>query len=270
MNIEAIITYAKDWVMAYAPSILLALLTLVIGLWIIKGIQKVLQKSMTSKNVDETLRGFLSSIISMALKAVLLISVISMVGVKMTSFVALLGAAGLAVGLALQGSLANFAGGALLMFFRPIKVGDIIEANGFTGKVKEIQIFNTILNTPDNKTIIVPNGDLSNGNIVNYSTEPTRRIDFTFGIGYGDDIKKAREIMKGLIEKDSRILKDPEPQILLAELADSSVNFAVRVLGSGDDYWGVFFDLNEAVKLAFDANDISIPFPQTDVHVYKH
>ncbi len=225
---------------------------------------------MTSKNVEDTLQAFLSSLVSMALKAVLLISVISMIGVKMTSFVALLGAAGLAVGLALQGSLSNFAGGSLLMLFKPIKVGDYIEANGYAGVVKEIQIFNTILNTPDNKTIIIPNGDLSNGNIVNYSTEPNRRVDFTFGIGYNDDIKKAREIIKGLIEKDDRIQKDPEPQILLAELADSSVNFAVRVWGTGTDYWGIYFDMMENVKLAFDDNGISIPFPQTDVHVYNH
>lgn len=260
MNLDSILSFVMSWVLTYSPKILFALLTLFVGLFVIKGIQKVLQKSMKLKNVDITLSSFLASIISMGLKIVLLISVISMVGVQMTSFVALLGAAGLAVGLSLQGSLSNFAGGALLMFFRPFKVGDYVEANGFSGTVKEIQIFNTILNTPDNKTIIIPNGSLSNGNIVNYSTEATRRVDFKFGIGYSDDLEKAKKLIKDITDKDTRIFIDPPPKIRLIELGDSSVNIVVRVWAATKDYWDIYFDMMENVKLAFDENNMhSVP-----------
>ncbi|MDP8240563.1 MAG: mechanosensitive ion channel [Candidatus Hatepunaea meridiana] len=254
----------------YAPKLLLAILTLIIGSWAIKILVKVLRKSMRSMDVDVSMRRFLLSIVSILLKVVLLISVMSMIGVQMTSFIAILGAAGLAVGLALQGSMSNFAGGVLITLFKPFKVGDVIEAQGYIGSVHEIQIFNTILKTPDNKTIVIPNGGLSNGSLTNYSSEPTRRVDLTIGIGYDDDIKKAKEVIDGLIEKDTRILKEPAPFIRVAELGDSSVNFAVRVWCNSADYWNIFFDLTEQIKLAFDTNGISIPFPQSDVHVYKH
>ena len=192
-----------------------------------------------------------------------------MLGVEMTSFIAILGAAGLAVGMALSGTLQNFAGGVMLLIFKPFKVGDFIEAQGYAGVVKEIQIFNTIITTGDNKTIIIPNGGLSTSSMVNYSTMPTRRVDWTFGIGYGDDVDKAKEVLKKLLSEDARILKDPEPFIAVSELADSSVNFVVRAWVNGADYWGVFFDMNEKVYKTFDKEGLNIPYPQMDVHIHN-
>jgi small conductance mechanosensitive channel len=207
---------------------------------------------------------------NVGLKAMLLISVASMVGIQTTSFVAVLGAAGLAVGLALQGSLSNFAGGVLILLFRPFKVGDVIEAQGVTAAVHSIQIFNTILKTYDNKTIIIPNGALSNDKIINYTTEDTRLVEWIFGIGYSDDIDKARTVIKDTVFNDDRILDRNEPFINLSELADSSVNFKVRARVRTDDYWSVYFDKTEAVKKAFDQKGISIPFPQRDVHLHQN
>ncbi len=263
--LESYYPIATQW----GLNLLLALVTLVIGLWIIKMIMSGIKKAMEKRDVDATLRPFLISILGIVLKIMLLISVISMVGIEMTSFVAILAAAGLAVGMALSGTLQNFAGGVMIMIFKPFKVGDFISAQGFTGGVKEIQIFNTILKTPDNKTIIIPNGGLSTGAMTNFSTEPQRRVDFTFGIGYSDDIDKAKSVINGLIAADERILKDPAPFIAVSELADSSVNFAVRVWAEATNYWGIFFDMTESVKKAFDKEGISIPFPQTDVHVHQ-
>jgi small conductance mechanosensitive channel len=264
VNMEAIMALVTDW----GLKILLALVVLIIGLWIIKMIMNAIVKTMAKKDVDPSLRVFLKSLLGMLLKIMLIISVISMLGVEMTSFVAILAAAGLAVGMALSGTLQNFAGGVMIILFKPFKVGDFIDAQGYTGSVKEIQIFNTILKTPDNKTVIIPNGGLSTGAMTNYSTEPQRRVDFTFGIGYGDDIDKARGVIDGLIAKDDRILKDPAPFVAVSELADSSVNFVVRVWADAGNYWGIFFDMTEAVKKSFDKAGISIPFPQTDVHVH--
>jgi len=261
---------AIELAMLYLPKALLAILTLIVGLWVIKIIVKLIDKGMSKSLMDVSLQRFLGSMISVVLKILLVITVVSMLGVQVTSFIAILGAAGLAVGFALQGSLANFAGGVLVLLFRPFKVGDVIEAQGFLGTVREIQIFNTILKTFDNKTIIIPNGGLSNGNIMNFSTEPTRRVDMVFGIGYGDDFNKAKEIINGLIAKDDRILKDPEPFVRVSELGDSSVNITVRVWCNSADYWNIYFDMHENVKQAFDANGISIPFPQRDVHIYQH
>lgn len=258
-----------DLAITYGLKILLAVVVLIIGLWIIKAILNALGKNMEKRNVDATLRQFLRSLLSMLLKIMLIISVISMLGVEMTSFVAILAAAGLAVGMALSGTLQNFAGGAMLVIFKPFKAGDFIDAQGYMGTVKEIQIFNTILKTPDNKTIIIPNGGLSTSAMTNFSTEPQRRVDFTFGIGYGDDIDKAKKVIEGLIAADDRILKDPAPFIAVSELADSSVNFAVRVWADAGNYWGIFFDMTEKVKKSFDKEGISIPFPQTDVHVHN-
>lgn len=219
--------------------------------------------------MEPSLSGFLRSLVGIVFKAILIISVAEMVGVETTSFVAILAAGGLAIGLALQGSLANFAGGVLILLFKPYRVGDFIDAQGIAGVVREIQIFNTVITTGDNKRIIVPNGAISNGIITNVSAEATRRVDFVFGIGYGDDIANARSVIQRLIAADSRIFDDPEPMIVVSELADSSVNFTVRTWVNAADYWGVFFDLTEAVKVNFDAEGISIPFPQRDVHVYS-
>ncbi len=253
----------------YLPQLLLALVTLYVGWKLIGLALNLLGKAMERSEVEHTLQRFLMSLCNALLKALLLISVASMVGIETTSFIAILGAAGLAVGLALQGSLSNFAGGVLILLFKPFKAGDFIAAQGEAGIVEEIQIFTTMLRTGDNKTVFIPNGPLANGNITNYSAKSTRRVDFVFGIGYSDDIDKARDVLKGLLEKDSRVLKDPEPLIVVSELADSSVNFTVRAWANSADYWGVYFDLTEAVKKAFDENGISIPFPQRDVHMQQ-
>ncbi len=256
-------------ILLFAPRVVTAILTLVIGLWLIRILGRYVEKVLEKGKVDISLQRFLISLVSIGLKLLLLISVASMVGIATTSFVAILGAAGLAVGLALQGSLANFAGGVLILLLKPFKVGDVIQAQGFTGRVEAIQIFNTVLKTADNKTIIIPNGALSNGNIMNFSMEKKRRVDFTFGIGYEDDLRKAKAILQQIVAADERILKDPPPQIVVAELADSSVNIAVRVWCQAEDYWAIYFDTIEKVKLTFDQEGISIPYPQRDVHLYQ-
>jgi small conductance mechanosensitive channel len=255
--------------MQYGPRLVLAIVVLIVGIWIINRFVSVMSKSMETRSFDPTLGRFLTSLMSIMFKALLLISVASMVGIETTSFIAVLGAAGLAIGLALQGSLANFAGGVLVLIFKPYKVGDFLDAAGVTGVVSEIQIFNTVLKTPDNKVVIVPNGAISNGIITNFSKEATRRVDLGFGIGYGDDIAKARSVIEALIAADERILSDPPSLVVVSELADSSVNFTVRVWVNAPDYWGVFFAMTENVKLAFDREGISIPFPQQDVHVHQ-
>ena len=260
---------APDLLIKYGGQLVLAIVVLIIGLWIVKIIVNSVGRLMEKKNTDPSLRPFLKSLLSSLLKVMVVISVMTIVGIPMTSFIAILAAAGLAIGMALSGTLQNFAGGVMLLMFKPFKVGDFIEAQGFMGTVKEIQIFNTILKTPDNKTIIIPNGGLSTSPMTNFSTEATRRVDFSFGIGYSDDIDKARSVIDGLIKADSRIHKDPEPFIAVGELADSSVNFTVRVWADAGDYWGIHFDLIEKVKKAFDKEGVSIPFPQTDVHLYN-
>ena len=260
---------AVGMAMTYGPQLILAIVVLIVGLWIIKRVIRLMAAGMERSNTEPTLAKFLCNLSSVGLKALLLISVASMIGIETTSFIAVLGAAGLAVGLALQGSLSNFAGGVLVLMFRPYKVGDFIDAQGVMGTVHEIQIFNTILKTPDNKVIIVPNGAISNGIITNFSMESTRRVDFVFGIGYSDDIGKAKATIERLIKEDSRAMSDPAPQIVVSELADSSVNITTRVWVNAADYWGLFFDLTEKVKLTFDQEGISIPFPQRDVHVIQ-
>lgn len=253
--------------MTYGPKIVYAVLTLIIGLWIVKAIANGFVKVMEKRDVDASLRPFLKSLISTLLKIMLIITVMTMLGIEMTSFIAILGAAGLAVGMALSGTLQNFAGGVMILIFKPFRVGNFVEAQGYAGVIKEIQIFNTIMTTGDNKTVIIPNGGLSNSAMTNYSTQPTRRVDMTFGIGYGDDIKKAKEILANITAADERILKDPATFIAVSELADSSVNFVVRAWVNSADYWGVFFDMQETVKITFDKEGISIPFPQRDVHM---
>ncbi|MBB3166901.1 mechanosensitive ion channel family protein [Simiduia aestuariiviva] len=256
----------------YGPKALLALLVLWIGWKLIGVLVSVLDKGLEKSNTEVTLRKFLGSLIGSILKVMLIISVASMIGVQTTSFVAVLGAAGLAVGLALQGSLSNFAGGVLILLFKPFKAGDVIEAQGILGKVKDIQIFTTRIVTGDNKLIFVPNGPLANGNIINYSAQSHRRVDMVFGIGYGDSIDKARDAIHQVIAGNDMIIKDEEgrePLIAISALADSSVNFNVRVWTSTDNYWPVFYYMHEHIKKSFDANGISIPFPQRDVHLHQ-
>lgn len=258
-----------EMAMSYGPQLILAIVVLIVGLWIVNRVVRLMGAGMERSNTEPTLAKFLCNLTSFGLKALLLISVASMVGIETTSFIAVLGAAGLAVGLALQGSLANFAGGVLVLMFRPYKVGDFVEAQGVSGTINEIGIFNTVMKTPDNKVIIVPNGAISNGIITNYSMEATRRVDFVFGIGYGDDIGKAKATIERLIQEDSRPLADPVPQIVVSSLGDSSVNITTRVWVNAPDYWGFFFYLTEKVKLTFDEEGISIPFPQRDVHIFQ-
>jgi len=256
--------------MEYGPKVLLALITLIIGLSIIGGLSNLLKKVLASRKVDPTLAPFLNSLVTWGLKALLFISVASMIGIETTSFVAVLGAAGLAVGLALQGSLANFAGGALLLMFRPYKVGDLIEAQGHLGVVQEIQIFTTVLLTPQNRRVIVPNGPMSNGSIINYSSEGWVRVDLLVGIAYEANIDEAKKVLLDAMEKHDKVLSEPAPFVGVNDLGDSSVNLAVRPHCHPDHFWDVYFDITEVAKKTLDANSISIPFPQRDVHLYKH
>lgn len=258
---------AMALIMTYAPKVVLAIVTLIIGLWLIKRLVSVLDKRLGAK--DPTLNSFLCGLVSAILKILLLISVASMVGIATTSFVAIIGAAGLAVGLALQGSLANFAGGVLILLFKPFKVGDVIDAQGYVGTVAEIQILYTIINTPDNRRVVIPNGNLSNASLINMSAYDTRRCDMVFGIGYEDDIDKAKDIVRNLIGLDERTLKTPEPVIVVGNLGESSVDLTVRVWVNSGDYWPLYWDMQEKVKKAFDGAGISIPFPQRDVHMYQ-
>lgn len=254
-------------VVQYGSQVLLAIVTLVIGWWLIGRLIGGIHVLMERRNIDRTLHGFVGALVGIGLKVILLVSVAGMIGVETTSFIALIGAAGLAVGLALQGSLANFAGGMLILIVRPIRAGEYIEAQGVGGTVDSIQIFNTILKTPDNKTIIIPNGSLSNGNIINYSRQPTRRVDLNIGIDYGDDVKQARSILLELANADERVFKDPAAVVWLVSLGDNSVNLSLRMWTKTDDYWGVFWELQELVKERFDEAGITIPFPQRTVHV---
>ncbi|REL24771.1 mechanosensitive ion channel family protein [Rhodohalobacter sp. SW132] len=256
-------------VMTYGPNILWAILTLVIGLWIVKLISQGIRRGLDKGETDETLKGFLVSFLTILLKILVYITALGMLGVEMTSFIAILGAAGLAVGLALSGTLQNFAGGVMILFFKPFRVGHFIEAQGHMGTVKEIQIFVTILTSPDNKTILIPNGPLATGSMTNFSRQPTRRVDWTFGIGYGDDLDKAYEVIKRLLGGDERILEDPEPFMALKELGDSSVDITVRAWVNASDYWPVYFRMNEEVYKTFDKEGLSIPFPQRDVHIHN-
>lgn len=260
---------AINLVVQYGGNILLAIITLIIGLWVVKKITKGFRKTLEKRNVDASLVPFLSSLVNAILKVLVIISVAGMVGVEMTSFVAVLGAAGLAVGLALQGSLSNFAGGVLILILKPFKVGDFIEGAGTSGTVREIQIFYTYLTTPQGQEIVVPNGQLSNNTITNYSFNETRRIDMTFGIGYGDDIDKAKEILHRLAAEESRFIADKGITIFVEALADSSVNIRLRGWSTTDDYWDIVNGLNEKVKKAFDQEGVGIPFPQMDLHLVE-
>ncbi|HAS36758.1 MAG TPA: mechanosensitive ion channel protein MscS [Flavobacteriales bacterium] len=269
---EMVDTYAQkgmDLLWVWGPKVLGALIFLVIGLWVVSRITKMSSKMMKRRNIDENLQPVLKGILNMMLKVLVVVSFIGMLGIEATSFVAILGAAGFAIGMALSGTLGNFAGGIMILLFKPFVKGDVIEASGYVGSVHEVQIFNTILKTPDNKTIIIPNGGLSSSSMINYSTEATRRVDFSFGIGYGDDVQLAKDTLNKIIEADSRILKDPAPFVRLGAMADSSLNITVRTWVKAEDYWAVHFDMNETVYDQFVKAGLSIPFPQMDVHVHQ-
>lgn len=250
-------------IIEFAPKLLAAILIWVVGLWTIRLLLKGIKKAMNKANYDESLKKFLSNLLNWTFKIVLVVIVLGTVGIETASFAAVIAAAGLAIGLALQGSLGNFAGGVLIMIFKPFKIGDFIQAQGESGTVKEIEIFTTKLTTPDNKEVILPNGSLSNGNIINFSTEEMRRVDITFGVGYDSNIKQTKDVILSVIEKHPLILKEPLPAIHVSELADSSINFFTRVWAKTPDYWAVKFDMIEQTKEALDAAGIDIPYPHS-------
>ncbi|MEM1260491.1 MAG: mechanosensitive ion channel domain-containing protein [Bacteroidota bacterium] len=266
INYEQHIENAINWLWDLLPDLILAVIILIVGLWIIRFINKLVQRFFERKDYDPALESFLQSFIKIALKLLLAVLVVTQLGVKTSSLVAMIGAAGLAIGLALQGSLANFAGGVLILLFKPFRVGDWISAQGVDGAVKEISIFNTKLNTFGNQIAIVPNGTLANGNIVNYSAEPNRRENYKVGIGYGSDIRKAKDILLNICANDSRILKEPAPEVYVDSLGDSAVNLTLRFWAPNDVFWPARFDLIEQSKLQFDKAGIEIPFPQRVVH----
>ena len=258
---------AKDWLVTNGPNVLIALVIFIIGRILAKWVAAVARKAMLKAGIEQTLVRFLNKLIYYVLLAVVVIAAADQVGIKTTSFIAILGAAGLAVGLALKDSLANFASGVMLILFQLFKVGDAISTAGVTDKVFQIDIFSTIIMTPDNQKVIVPNSSITSGVITNITAEPTRRIDLTIGIGYDDDITQAKKVLKNLVDADTRILKDPAPAIGVVELADSSVNLIVRPWVKTGDYWDVRLDLTEKIKLTFDKEGISFPYPQQEVHM---
>lgn len=254
----------------YGIKLIAAIAIFLIGKMAAYWVKKIVTRVMKKADVDQIIIGFTTSIVYIAMMAFVIVAALGQLGIQTTSFIAILGAAGLAVGLALQGSLANFAAGFLMIIFRPFKVGDFVEAAGVSGTVDAIHIFTTTLTTPDNKTIIIPNGKIGNDSIINYSTQATRRVDLTVGVAYDADLKEVRSVLEDIISKDERIMSDPEHQIAVSELADNSVNFVVRLWVKSADYWDVYFDTNESVKLRFDEAGIGIPFPQRDVHLFEH
>jgi len=260
---------AQDQLVKYAPAVLKAVLTLFFGWIVARILRSVARKIMIKAKIETTLVGFICNLTYAVLMTLVIVSTVQALGIATTSFVAVLGAAGLAVGFALQGSLANFAAGVMLIIFRPFKAGDFVEVGGVNGSVEEVQIFATMMKTPDNKRVVVPNSSITGGTITNYSAKDTRRVDMVFGIGYDDDIKKAKGVLEEILAKDDRILADPAPKVAVSELGDSSVNFVCRPWVKTADYWDVFFDVTEAVKHRFDAENISIPFPQRDVHLHQ-
>ncbi len=261
------VSKAVELIITYGPKFVLAIIVLIVGFIVINKLTKISHNVMTKRKMDASLIGFLTGLISIGLKALLLISVADMIGIETTSFVAVLGAAGLAVGLALQGTLANFAGGVLILIFKPYKVGDLIDIQGHIGHVKTIQIFVTILVTPDNKTAILPNGAISNGNIINYTQEGKIRVDLVMGIDYEANIKTAREALLPVMKNHPKVLKDPAPFVGVSALDDSAVTLAVRPYCKPEDYWDVYFDIYEQGKIALDNAGVKIPFPQMDVHL---
>jgi len=266
---QGLLDTVMEWVTLYGLKVLGAIAILIIGRIVAKVLRNFVSKAMEKGKADAALISFVSSLAYVGLMVFVIIAALGQLGIKTASFVAIIGAAGLAIGLALQGSLANFAAGVLMLIFKPFKAGDVIEGAGVLGVVEEIEIFTTQLKTPDNRTIIIPNGSLMGGNLVNYTVKGTRRVDLVAGIGYGDDIAKAKQVLEGILKKDKRVLPEPEPTIGVLELGDSSVNFAVRPWVKTADYWDVYFSVTEQIKLRFDEEGLSIPFPQRDVHIYN-
>lgn len=266
---DVFITKMIDLGISLGSKLLIALTIFIIGRWLVKKIQRLTCTIMEKRQVEASLYSFVKSLVSITLNFILLITIISVLGIETSSFIALFASAGVAIGMALSGTLQNFAGGVMILLFKPFKVGDTVEAQGQCGKVKEIQIFNTLITTPDNKMIIIPNGGLSTGIMKNYSKEPTRRVDWEFGIGYGDSYDKAKAVIDKLLAADERVLKDPAWFIALTSLGESSVNIVVRAWVNAPDYWDVYFSLNEKVYKIFTEEGLNIPFPQLDVHLHQ-
>ena len=266
---EHVVVKLQEWIVLYGLKVIAAVAIIVIGRFAAIGVRSLVRRLLKKSLVDETLVSFITSVSYVAIMAFVIIAALGQLGIQTASFVAVLGAAGLAVGLALQGSLANFAAGLLMIIFKPFKVGDFIEAGGASGIVEEIGIFTTELKSPDNKKIIVPNAKATADNIINYSANDQRRIDMVAGVSYSDDLEKVRKILEGILSEDDRILQEPAPTIAVLELADSSVNFAVRPWVKTSEYLDVFFATQEKIKKRFDAEGITIPFPQQDVHIHK-
>ena len=251
-------------------TIIKAILVFIIGRFVIRMINKLVRRILTKRDFDPSVKTFVGSLVNVTLMILLIISVVGALGVQTTSFAALLASAGVAIGMALSGNLSNFAGGLIILLFKPYKVGDYIESQGVGGTVKEIQIFHTILLTSDNKNIYIPNGSLSSGVVTNIGREPTRRVKWTFGVDYGSDYEQVKRVIESVLAQDARILNDPAPFIALSALADSSVNVVVRAWVKSPDYWGVFFDTNKAIYATFNAEGIGFPFPQLTVHQAKN
>lgn len=267
IDIEAILQKVYEYLAQYGFKVIGALIIFLIGRWLAKIISRWIEKALIKSRFDKTLAKFVKNLSQIVLLVFVVMVALAPLGVETTQFAVVVGAAGLAIGLALQGSLANFASGFLMIMFRPFKVGDFIEAAGVKGTVKEIQIFNTIVNTPDNIRVIIPNAQITGGNVLNYTVNGTRRVDLVIGISYEDDLKKAKTVIESVLASDDRVLKDPNPTVAVYELGDSSVNFVVRPWVNSTDYWDVYFDITSKVKLALEENDITIPFPQRDVHI---
>ena len=267
VSLDVFVTKMIDLGISVGSKILLAIVVFIVGRWIVRRLNKLLAKILEKRQVEASLSTFVKSLVNITLTLLLIIVVIGVLGIETSSFIALFASAGVAIGMALSGTLQNFAGGVMILLFKPFKVGDTIEAQGQTGTVREIQIFNTILATPDNKIIIIPNGGLSTGLMKNYSREATRRVDWEFGIAYGDDYTKAKAVIARLLDADGRVLKDPAYFIALTSLGESSVNIVVRAWVNAGDYWGVYFDMNEKVYKTFAEENLNIPFPQLDVHL---
>lgn len=269
MSTEELTSMVIKWILNLSARVLIALAIFFIGRWIIRYLRKLLRRMMERRAVEASLKSFLLNLVSITLTLFLIIVIIGILGIDTTSFVAIFASAGLAIGMALSGTLQNFAGGVMILIFKPFRVGDFIEAQGQTGTVKEIQLFNTVINTTDNKTIMIPNGGISTGIINNYSKESIRRVEWTFGIGYGDDYDLAKATIASMLDQDARVLKDPAYFIAVSSLGDSSVNIVVRAWTSTGDFWSVFFDMNEKVYKQFPIVGLNIPYPQMDVHLHQ-
>jgi small conductance mechanosensitive channel len=267
MNANEILQKIYEYLATYGLKIIAAVAILIIGRWLAKLLSRLVRKGLVRADVDKTLVRFGESLCYIALLTFVVIAALATVGIYTTSFVAVVAAAGFAIGLALQGSLANFASGVLMLIFKPIKVGDFVEAGGAKGTVKEIGIFTTVLNSPDNVRIIVPNAKITGDNIMNYTANGTRRVDLVVGVSYDDDLKKSKQVIEEVLKADDRILPDPAYTVAVSELADSSVNFVVRPWTKAENYWDVYFDITQKVKVALDKNGITIPYPQQDVHI---